>query len=152
MAENRTSEILVGAGVLAVAIGFFAYAAQLGDLGRGGKGGYELTALFRSAEGIGIGTDVRLAGVRVGSVSGLELDPETFRAEVVLTIDPTIELPDDSTALIASEGLLGGSFVEIQPGGSPFVLASGDEITNTQSAVSLITLMMRAFTGAGEGQ
>ncbi|MCV2875170.1 outer membrane lipid asymmetry maintenance protein MlaD [Rhodobacteraceae bacterium XHP0102] len=150
MAENRLSEVLVGGAVVAVAAGFLFYAAEIGGVGARGAASYELSALFRSAEGIGIGTDVRLAGVKVGSVSSLSLDPETFRAEAMLSIRDDILLPDDSIVSIASEGLLGGSFVEIQPGGSPFNLAAGDEVMNTQSSVSLVTLLMRAFSGAGQ--
>lgn len=150
MAENRLSEILVGGAVVAVAAGFLFYAAEIGGVGGRGADSYELSALFRSAEGISIGTDVRLAGVKVGSVSSLHLDPETFRAEAMLSIRDDILLPDDSIVSIASEGLLGGSFVEIQPGGSPFNLAAGDEVMNTQSSVSLVTLLMRAFSGSGQ--
>ena len=150
MAENRLSEILVGGAVLAVAASFLLYAAEIGGIGRSTGSSYEVSALFRSAEGIGIGTDVRLAGVRVGTVSSLNLDPATFRAEATLNIRDDILLPDDSIVSIASEGLLGGSFVDIQPGGSPFNLAAGDEVLNTQSSVSLVTLLMRAFSGSGQ--
>ncbi len=150
MAENRLSEILVGGTVLAIAAGFLLYAAEIGGIGRSTGSSYELSALFRSAEGIGIGTDVRLAGVRVGTVSSLSLDPATFRAEATLNIRDDILLPDDSIVSIASEGLLGGSFVDIQPGGSPFNLAAGDEVLNTQGSVSLVTLLMRAFSGSGQ--
>ncbi|WP_340261136.1 outer membrane lipid asymmetry maintenance protein MlaD [Roseobacter sp. HKCCA0882] len=150
MAENRLSEILVGGAVLAVAAGFLLYAAEIGGIGRSTGSSYEVSALFRSAEGIGIGTDVRLAGVRVGTVSSLNLDLATFRAEATLNIRDDILLPDDSIVSIASEGLLGGSFVDIQPGGSPFNLTAGDEVLNTQSSVSLVTLLMRAFSGSGQ--
>ena len=107
-------------------------------------------AAFRSAEGISIGTEVRLAGVRVGAVTGMELNPQSFLAETTFSIDPAIVLPDDSAIAISSEGLLGGSFVEIIPGGSPFNLEAGGEILDTQSSVSLITLLLR-FVGGGEG-
>ena len=97
-----------------------------------------------------MGTDVRLAGVKVGSVTGLELDPVTFRARADLTVRDTIELPDDTAVVISSEGLLGGSFVELLPGGSPFNLEPGDEILDTQSAVSLVQLLLRFVTGSEE--
>jgi phospholipid/cholesterol/gamma-HCH transport system substrate-binding protein len=96
-----------------------------------------------------VGTEVRLAGVRVGTVTGMELDPESFRAETTFSVAGNLELPDDSAAAISSEGLLGGTFVEIIPGGSPFVLAPGDAILDTQSSVSLITLLMRFVGGEG---
>jgi len=150
MAENTTSEVIVGGVVLAAAVGFFIYAAQVSGFQSGAQGSYDLTASFRSAEGIMVGTDVRLAGVRVGSVSDLDLNPETFRADATLNIFDHVELPDDSLVMISSEGLLGGSFVELQPGGSPFTYAAGDQILDTQSSVSLVTLLMRFVGGDNE--
>jgi phospholipid/cholesterol/gamma-HCH transport system substrate-binding protein len=108
-----------------------------------------LSASFRSAEGVSVGTEVRLAGVRVGTVTGMTLDPVTFRAETTFSLREDIVLPDDSAVAIASEGLLGGNFVEIIPGGSPFNYAPGDSIVDTQSSVSLVTLLLRFVTGDG---
>ncbi|RFU13159.1 outer membrane lipid asymmetry maintenance protein MlaD [Rhodobacteraceae bacterium W635] len=148
MSENVT-EVLVGGVVLAVAVGFFFYAGQVTGGGTGG-GSYDLGASFRSADGLRVGTDVRLAGVRVGSVTGLELNPATFRADVDFSVAERIEIPDDTQAVIASEGLLGGNFLELVPGGSPMNLGPGDEIYETQSAVSLTTLILRAVGGEDE--
>ena len=146
--DNTITEVAVGAAVLAVAVGFFIYAS--GTSGSGPSGGtYQLNASFRSAEGIAIGTEVRLAGVRVGTVTDMALDPATFRAETTFTLREDIALPDDSAIAIASEGLLGGNFVEIIPGGSPFDYAPGDTVTDTQGSVSLMTLLMRFVTGDG---
>lgn len=147
--DDTFTEILVGAAVVVAAVGFFAYAASSAGGSLGGGETYELGASFRSAEGIGVGTEVRLAGVRVGTVTAMDLNPETFRAETRFSVAEGLELPDDSAAAIASEGLLGGTFVEIIPGGSPFVLGPGDEILDTQSSVSLITLLMRFVSGEG---
>jgi phospholipid/cholesterol/gamma-HCH transport system substrate-binding protein len=107
---------------------------------------YQLSASFRSAEGIAVGTDVRLAGIKVGSVTGLELDPESYQAQATFTVREDVMLPEDSDVKIASEGLLGGSFLEITPGASDFMLAAGDEIVNTQGSVSLLNLLMRFGT------
>lgn len=146
--DNTITEVLVGAAVLAVAIGFFFFAA--GSTSQGPTGStYALSASFRSAEGIAVGTEVRLAGVRVGTVTEMALDPATFRAQTTFTLRDDVLLPDDSAIAIASEGLLGGSFVEIIPGGSPFTYAPGDMVTDTQSSVSLVTLLMRFVTGDG---
>jgi phospholipid/cholesterol/gamma-HCH transport system substrate-binding protein len=145
--DDTIAEILVGAAVLAVAAGFFVYASSTSGSSLRAGGGYELTASFRSAEGVSLGTEVRLAGVRIGSVTGMELNPETFRADTTFTVAEGLEIPDDSAIAISSEGLLGGTFVEIIPGGSPFVLEPGAEIFDTQSSVSLITLLMRFVTG-----
>ncbi len=147
MAEN-TTEVLVGTGVLAVALGFLAYAMGFGLTGN--TSGYELSASFRSVEGVNVGTDVRMAGVSVGEIKSLTLNPETFRADATFSVSQGIEVPDDSAISIASEGLLGGNFVEIIPGGSPFALDPGGEIEDTQSSVSLITLLMKFVSGNDE--
>lgn len=148
MSEN-TTEVIVGTAVLAVAVGFLIYVGQATGYSRD-TGEYDLTASFRSAEGVGVGTDVRLAGVKVGSIRELELNPETFRADTKLAIVEGIQLPDDTSIAIASEGLLGGNFVELIPGGSPFNLEPGDEIEDTQSSVSIVTLLLRFVSGNGE--
>ena len=150
MSENKT-EALVGAGVLIAAAGFLWYAA--GATAAGGSSGgasYPLTASFRSAEGISVGTDVRLAGVKIGAVRGLDLNPQTFRADATFTIAEGIDVPEDSIVAITSEGLLGGNFVEIVPGGSPFNLEPGEEIVDTQGAISLIGLLTKFVSGSDE--
>ncbi|GFE66148.1 outer membrane lipid asymmetry maintenance protein MlaD [Litoreibacter roseus] len=150
MRENVT-EILTGTGVLAIAVAFAVYAMGFANLSTGG-GSYPLTASFRSIEGVSVGTDVRMAGVKVGSVTNLELDPATFRAVAEFSMQDDIEIPDDSAIAISSEGLLGGNFVEVIPGGSPFNLEAGGEIEDTQSSVSLITLLLRFVTGSDDGE
>ena len=148
MRENRT-ETLVGAVVLAAAIGFGVYAAKAAGIGTS-KQGYELTASFRSVEGITAGTDIRLAGVKIGQISDLTLNPDTFRADVTLAFADGVGIPNDSAVAIASEGILGGSFVEIVPGGSLDNFAPGEEIEDTQGAISLISLLLKFVTGEGE--
>lgn len=147
---NSVAEAVIGAVVLATAAGFVVYAGQVRGTSVTG-GSYPLTAKFRSAEGIGVGTDVRLAGIKVGSVTGLSLDPVTFEADATFLVQDNLELPDDSDVKIASEGLLGGNFVEITPGGSMTNFASGDQILNTQGSVSLLNLLMK-FAGGGASQ
>lgn len=149
MAENIT-EVLTGGAVLVVAAGFLAYAGQIGDVGVGGSDAATYSASFRSAEGIGIGTDVRLAGVKVGSVLDMKLDPATFRAETRISVQDDVLLPDDTAIVIASEGLLGGSFVEILPGGSTFNLDPGSEIEDTQGSVSIVQLLLKFVSGSEE--
>jgi phospholipid/cholesterol/gamma-HCH transport system substrate-binding protein len=146
MAENRL-EVLVGALVLAAAVGFFVYAGQNAGLG-GGSDTYPLKASFRSVQGISAGSDVKMAGVKVGTITSLTLNPTTYFADVVVELDKSILLPTDSAILISSEGLLGGNFVELVPGGMPDNLAPGDEIEDTQGAVSLVSLLMK-FVGGG---
>ena len=146
---NQTTEVLVGAGVLAAAVSFFVYAAQVTGAGPGGTQA-SYTASFRSVEGISVGTDVRLGGVKVGTVTQLDLNPQTFMADTQFTVEDKIRLPEDTAVLIASEGLLGGSYVELLPGGSPFELEPGTEIEDTQSSVSLINLLLRFVSGSGD--
>ena len=145
MAENRV-EVAAGAVVLVLALAFAAYAGKGMGLS-GGAETYDLRASFRSIQGVSLGSDVKLAGVKVGTLSQLTLNPDTYMADAVINIDKRVQLPTDSAILISSEGLLGGNFIELQPGGMPDYLAPGDEIEDTQGAVSLITLLMK-FVGA----
>lgn len=147
--RENPGELAAGAGVVAVAAAFLVYAAQFAGASRSADD-YLLTASFRSAEGVTVGTDVRLAGVSIGTVTGLDLNTETFRADATFAIDEGVALPEDSSAAVASEGLLGGTYIDLQPGGSPFDLEPGSEIIDTQSAVSLITLLLRFVTGSEE--
>ncbi|MBD0866462.1 MAG: outer membrane lipid asymmetry maintenance protein MlaD, partial [Rhodobacteraceae bacterium] len=142
MSSQNTAEVIVGGIVLAVAIGFGIYATQATGL-LTGDDGYELNASFRSVEGVNVGTDVRLAGVKIGTVTAMELDLVTYRAATTFAIRKDIQIPDDSAIVISSEGLLGGNFVEVMPGGSPFYFAAGDEMTDTQGSTSLISLLLR---------
>ena len=148
--RESPAEVITGGAVLLLAAGFLAYMVQVsGAVER--SAGYELVANFRSAEGISVGTDVRLAGVKVGSVTALDLNPETFRADLVITLRDGIVVPADSSLAVASEGLLGGSYMEIVPGGSFENLEPGGMFTDTQGAVSLLTLLLRYVGGGEEG-
>ncbi|KJS40487.1 outer membrane lipid asymmetry maintenance protein MlaD [Roseovarius sp. BRH_c41] len=150
MSESKT-EVLVGGVVLAVAIGFLVYAGKTTGMTSGGAGEYPLSASFRSADGVSVGTDVRLAGVKVGRVTQIALDPETYRAKTTFTVQDGINVPDDSAVAISSEGLLGGNYVEIMPGGSPFYVEPGSEIEFTQGSVSLVSLLMKFVSGSEDG-
>lgn len=148
MSENST-EVMVGSAVLALAVAFVIYVTNATGSNRT-DGSYELTASFRSVQGVSVGTDVKVAGVKVGSITSLKLNPRTFRADARFTVSDDMLLPDDSMILISSEGLLGGNYVEISPGGSPTNLEPGDEIEFTQGAVSLVQLLMK-FVSASSG-
>ncbi len=142
-AEHRGEqriELIAGALVLVVAAGFLGWATHDRI---GSSAGYEVTASFPDADGIEVGTEIRLAGVRIGRVSDISLNPQTFLADARLHLPSSLVLPSDSAALIQSDGLLGGAYIQIQPGGSPDDLAPGDEIEDVQGAVSLIQLMMK---------
>jgi phospholipid/cholesterol/gamma-HCH transport system substrate-binding protein len=146
MASNA-AETLIGAVVLTVAMGFLVYAANTADVGVGGPG-YELVAKFRKAEGIDVGGDVRIAGVKVGSISGMALDRKTYFATVTFVIDDDVKVPEDSLAKITSASLLGDSYVAIDPGGSDLMLEPGEELTFTQSSISIGDLIGKFIGGA----
>ncbi|MEO0819312.1 MAG: outer membrane lipid asymmetry maintenance protein MlaD [Pseudomonadota bacterium] len=148
MAES-TAEALVGALVIAVAGGFVVYAATTADLGIGaGSGGTELVAEFRKAEGLAPGGDVRIAGVRVGSITSMALDPDSYRARITIALQPGVQVPDDSAAKITANSLLGDSYILIDPGASEFMLADGESIAYTQDSVNLIDMVGRFITGS----
>jgi phospholipid/cholesterol/gamma-HCH transport system substrate-binding protein len=148
MADTRM-EILAGTAVLAVALGFLVYANRDGSIVQA-SGTYPLSASFRSVEGISVGSDIRMAGVKVGTITDLTLNPATFMADAKLAVRSDLVLPDDSAIVISSEGLLGGNFVEVLPGGSTENLAPGAEIEDTQGAVSIVTLLMKFAGGGGD--
>lgn len=147
--REHPAELAAGAAVVAIAAGFLIYAAQFAG-GARGTNDYFLTASFRSAEGVTVGTDVRLAGVSIGTVTDLALNPQTFRADATFAIDDDVVLPEDTSVAVETEGLLGGTYLDLQPGGSPFNLEPGAEILDTQSAVSLVTLLLRFVMGSEE--
>ena len=143
MPRRNLAEILTGAVVLLVAALFVVYAAGQSGRSLGGTSGITLSAKFDRIDGLSPGADVRIGGVKVGSVIDQRIDPTTYLAVLRLTVDQAIKLPTDSSAEITSEGLLGGRYVSLVPGGADKMLADGGEITITQSAVSLESLLGR---------
>jgi phospholipid/cholesterol/gamma-HCH transport system substrate-binding protein len=142
MRGRSLAEVLTGALVLGVAALFLAYAVL--HSGRGSTPeGLRLTASFDRIDGLTVGADVRIAGVKVGSVSDSRIDPQRFAAVLTLAVDRSLRLPTDTSAEITSEGLLGGKYVSLVPGGSEQMLADGGRITETQGSVSLESLLGR---------
>jgi phospholipid/cholesterol/gamma-HCH transport system substrate-binding protein len=139
MRRRSIAEVLTGAVVLLVAAGFLAYAVA--NSGRTGISGYSLFAKFEHIDGLGVGADVRLAGVKVGSVTEERIDPQSFQAVVRLSVRDDLKLPKDTAAIITSESLLGGKYLSLQPGGDEAILQAGQMITITQSSVSLEELL-----------
>ena len=144
MSRNLVETVL-GAVVLAVALGFLAWAYSRSDVGD--PGGYTLRARFDRVDGLETGGDVRISGIKVGQVLAQTLDPATYRAEVLFSVREGIELPTDSSAAIVSSGLLGGKYLSLVPGGDDVLLSDGGEITLTQSAVNLEDLIGRYIFG-----
>ena len=140
MAKGRNfGELAAGAAVLAVALGFLGYAVV--NTGRSSVGGYALHARFDRIDGLAVGSDVRMAGVKIGSVVSTGVDPKTYQAMVRFSVASTLRLPRDSSAEVTSDGLLGGKFLALVPGGDDKMLADGGEVTITQSALSLEQLL-----------
>jgi phospholipid/cholesterol/gamma-HCH transport system substrate-binding protein len=139
MARHGIAEVLTGAAVLAIAAGFLGFAVA--HSGRTASTGYKLNATFDHIDGLNPGADVRIAGVKVGSVLTTRIDPETFLANVTLSVRDEIHLPKDTSAEVTSESLLGGKFLNLEPGGDTADLAPGSTITITQSSISLEQLL-----------
>ncbi len=140
MARGQWAETGLGAVVLAAAAAFLIYALSAGAIHANARG-YDLTAKFGQVGALAPGADVRVAGVKIGTVASITLDPKTFMAVTKLSLDPTVKLPVDSSAKVTSDGLLGGSHISIEPGGAPGDLKPGDEFQNTQGAVDLFGLI-----------
>lgn len=144
-------ETLIGAAVIAIAAAFFLFAYQTSGKTHA-AGAYRVNAEFDNAEGVSIGTDVRAAGVKIGSVVDFTLNPENFLANVVMEIDPKVKLTEDATAKVTAEGLLGSKFISLEQGGAEVMLADGGTISNTQGAVDIWSLISQAmFANKGGG-
>jgi phospholipid/cholesterol/gamma-HCH transport system substrate-binding protein len=141
-------ETLVGAGVLVIAGVFIVMSYMSTNVGA--ARGNEYTARFRTVAGLATGSDVKMAGIKVGRVVDMRIEPATFDARITLALDPRIKLPRDSTARISAEGLLGASFVALDPGGDERNLTPGGEITETQAPIDVIQLLNKIINGAVE--
>lgn len=146
-------ESLIGAIVLLIA-GSFLYVAH-STTNIGGGGGYELTAQFDRVGALSLGADVRLSGIKIGTVTSQRLDPESYRAIISFSVIKDLKLSTDTLAKITSDGLLGETYIDIQPGGLDEYLAAGGELYDTQGPIDLFGLISKAVysgdNGGGEG-
>ncbi|MGC2203333.1 MAG: outer membrane lipid asymmetry maintenance protein MlaD [Stellaceae bacterium] len=143
-------ETVMGGVVLVVAALFLFFAYTTSQVRA--VQGYEVTAQFERVGSLRVGSDVRIAGVKVGSVISETLDPKTFLATVRMSIDPAYKLPDDTVAEIVSNGLLGDQNMALVPGGSDQMLPAGGQIKYTQSPVSLENLIGQMIFSQPGGQ
>jgi phospholipid/cholesterol/gamma-HCH transport system substrate-binding protein len=143
-------ETVMGAVVLVVAALFLFFAYTTSQVRA--VQGYQVTAQFERVDGIRDGGDVRIAGVKVGTVLSESLDPKTFLATVRLSIDPAYKLPEDTVAEIVSAGLLGDRYLALVPGGSEQMIPPGGQIKYTQSPVSLENLIGQMIFSTPGGQ
>jgi phospholipid/cholesterol/gamma-HCH transport system substrate-binding protein len=151
--SRNVIETVMGAVVLVIAGSFLVTAYEGRSLKSVGEN-YKVKALFENATGISVGSDVRLGGVKIGVVDRMELDTSLYQAAVTLAIREGVPLPSDSTAAVLGDGLLGGKFVDIQPGAEEETLKDGGMIEFTQSSVSFEEMIGKfVFSGGGvEGE
>jgi phospholipid/cholesterol/gamma-HCH transport system substrate-binding protein len=149
MRPNRTLEVGTGLFVLLgfAALGFLTTQLPASGLKFGAaKAGYHVVAKFDNIGDLKAGSPVSMAGVRIGDVESINFDPNDYKAAVTLRIDPQFnQIPDDSDASIQTQGLLGGKYVGISPGGSDMYLKDGSQIAFTQSAIVLESLVNKFF-------
>lgn len=145
--HNETVETIIGAIVIIIAVVFviFTYSST----SAGSMGGYELTAKMVRVDGLAVGTDVKIGGLKVGTVSALDLAPD-YQVTIHLDIHANVKVPDDSSLVVTSSGLLSGSYLSIQPGGSDKMLAAGGVIKNTQGAIDMMGLLNK-FVNSSSG-
>ena len=149
--QRDVIEPIVGALVLLVAAGFAWFAYTTTGVGAG-RSGYEVVAQFDRIGSLSTGSDVRVSGIKVGTVTGLTLDPKTFLAEVRIGMASSVQLPEDSVAQITSEGLLGGQFLQIVPGNADRILKPGERLRYTQAPVDLMQLLGKFMFSLGDQQ
>src|SRR3954466_7162671 len=148
--RGNVLEIVIGAVVLIVAALFLAFAYRTSQF-RTASGNYEVSADFARIDGIHQGSDVRISGIKVGTVVADELDPKTYLATIRMSIDREVQLPEDTVAQVTSSGLLGDKYMSLAPGGSDKMIPPGGKIQYTQSSISLENLigqMMFSTPGA----
>jgi phospholipid/cholesterol/gamma-HCH transport system substrate-binding protein len=140
--HRNTLETVMGAIVLLAAAGFVALTYEAADVK--GSGGYEIAAEFGSTGGLLVGDDVRISGIKVGQITAQQLDPITYVAKVSMAIEPTIKIPNDSSARITAASLLGGNYLELMPGAATDTLEAGAVIYDTRDPISLSDLLGKA--------
>ena len=146
MQQNNIAETLIGAAVVIVAIAFLAFGYT--RTGSGSLSGYEINARLPKADGLSVGTDVRLAGIKIGTVTDLTLDPKTYLVTVHMSVRNDIKLPVDSSVLVTQAGFLGGQYLSITPGGEDKMMSAGSFFENAQGSIDVMGLVNR-FTGSG---
>ncbi|HEY7748969.1 MAG TPA: outer membrane lipid asymmetry maintenance protein MlaD [Aestuariivirgaceae bacterium] len=142
--KDSAVETAIGAIVIAIAAAFFIFVYTTTE-GGAGRGGYRVIAEFDNVGAINVGTDVRLAGIKIGSVVAQELNPGTYQARVTMSIDPKVKLADDTTAKVSSEGILGAPYIALEPGGGEAFIPDGGEIQITQGAIDIWKLVSEAL-------
>ena len=139
-------ETLVGALVIAIAAMFLWFAYSTTTIKQNGNS-YKLIAQFNRADGLNLGSDVRIGGIKMGKVTSLTIDPKTYQAVVEISIVSGIQVPADTTAEIIGNGLLGEKYVSLVPGSDAEMLKNGGKLEFTQSSISLEGLLGKYIFG-----
>mgnify|MGYP001372251980 FL=1 len=147
--QRNMLETVMGAIVLLIAAGFFSLAYEAANIRD--TDGYELAAEFGATGGLSVGDDVRISGIKVGRIARQELDPVTYAARIVISLDEQIRIPADSSARITAASLLGGIYLELIPGADEEMMQPGEVIYNTLDPVSLTDLLGKAVFSADNG-
>jgi len=147
--NRRFAETAVGAVVLVIAVWFLTFAYNSSELSP--VRGYSLQAKFGGVGGLAPGNDVRIGGVKIGSVLEQRIDPNDYRAVVVFTVRNDLKLPEDTVAAITSDGLLGGKYLRLEQGYAQATLAPGATLKTTRDALSLEDMLGRAIFLLSEG-
>jgi len=139
----------MGAIVILVAVVFLVFSYGVSDLRP--ATGYDVIAKFNAVDGLTEGSDVRIAGVKVGTVVGERIDQTQYRAVVTMKINPSVQLTDDTVVRVSSSGILGGKYVKLEPGSSKKMVPAGGELKNTKDVISLEELLGKViFLVTGE--
>ena len=144
--QRNMLETVMGAIVLLTAVAFVSLAYEAANIR--GTDGYELEAEFGATDGLSVGDDVRISGIKVGRISRQELDPVTYAARIVMSLDERIRIPADSSARITAASLLGGNYLELIPGADEDMMQPGEVIYDTRDPVSLTDLLGKAVFSA----
>ncbi len=143
-------ETVMGGLVLLVAVAFVVFAFRSTSIGDNAGDGYQVLVSFDDASGLTVGTDVRMAGVKIGTVVDQRLNPDTYFAEVLISVNNAIRLPSDTSARIIPDGLLGGNYVALEPGGAEDFIADGGQIQYSQGSINVVDLLGRFIFSAAD--
>jgi len=147
--KKNLVETVLGAMVVIAALGFLIFAYSKAGLTT--FEGYEIFGKFDRIDGINEGSDVRMSGIKIGTVTHQELDPISYVAILTIRVKENVKLPLDSSIKIVTDGLLGDKYVSITPGADEIMLKPGEEIEHTQGSIDLISLFGRMMFGNSIG-
>ena len=147
--RRNVIETIMGGLVLLVAVLFVLFAYSSSNVGR--VSGYEISAQFNRIDGLTVGADVRMSGIKIGSVTAQRLDPKTYLADIRMAIQSDVQLPADTTAKIQADSLLSANYVNLEPGGDDKMIQPGGKVVNTQDPINLSDLIGRFIFSNSKG-